>query len=169
MKKQIQIGIGVAVLLLIIIGLALYKPYYDKKYQFSGLGEIYEARRGNWEAQQQRRMFFEPGKQPPLEETAHLPSYEFRFATNLADRSFMAMELTFRFKNSSGITEIRRKSDRIRHALTIALSPYTRADLENNEGRVLAVTDTILNRYIESEIQHLYLTDYRLSGGGGMD
>lgn len=167
MKKPLVITLGVVLVLILIIGLALYKPYYDQKHTFSGLGKIYEARRGSWEAQRQRRMFFEPGSQPPIEETAHMASYTFRFATTLVDQSFFGLELTFRFADSSGITEIRQKSERIHHALTIALSAYTREDLEGNETRVLALTDSILNRYLQSEIRFLYLTGYTLSGGGG--
>ncbi|MCW7754480.1 hypothetical protein OOT00_10835 [Desulfobotulus sp. H1] len=167
MKTYLSIGIGAAILAAVVIGLALYKPYYDKKYTFSGLGEIYQARRGSWEAQQQQRMFFEPGIQPPLEETAHLPSYQFRFATNLADQSFLSMQLTFRFKDSNGITDIRKRSDRIHHALTIALSSYTRHDLEGHEDRVMALTTSILNRYLTTEVAYLYLTAFTLSGGMG--
>lgn len=165
MKKPLMTALAIALAILSLTGIVLYKKYYDETYTFSGLGEIYEARRNSWEAQRQRRMFFEPGNQPPLEETAHMPTHKFRFATTLVDRTFFSMELTFRFADTSGVTELKKKTDRIHHALNIAISPYAREDLEGNETRVLALTDTILNRFLRSEIRHLYLTGYTLRGG----
>lgn len=143
----------------------LYKRYYDNKYEFEGLGNIYQARRGAWEENRERRLFFDPANQPPLAETAHLPTYRIRFATNLADGAYFQIQLTMRFATSDGIVEARKKSQRIDHALYLAFAAYTKSEFEGegNQDRAMVLVDRIIDKYIRSEVRHIYLTEYVLT------
>jgi flagellar basal body-associated protein FliL len=151
-----------AVVILVLAGAGLiYNEYYQKKFQFQGLGEIYQARNRQYKLFTERKITENNKGNPPKHEIKNLPSFKTRFSTSLSDGSYISISFDFRFSNADGIKEIRRKWERISFASSLAVSPYSGKEIqEGSKDEIFVVIENQIRKRIFSNIEYIYVDEF---------
>ncbi|MDY0132092.1 MAG: hypothetical protein RBR53_05425 [Desulforegulaceae bacterium] len=162
-KNYIKFIIVAVLISALSIGALIYNEYYQKQFQFQGLGEIYQARKSQSKMFVERKLTENNKGNPSKEEIKNLPSFKTRFATSLADGSYLSISLDFRFSNSEGIKEIRRKWERIAYASSIAVSPYSGIEIkESRKDEILVIIENQIRKRIFSNLEYIYIDEFIL-------
>ncbi|MGE4519822.1 MAG: hypothetical protein AB7E04_09980 [Desulfobacteraceae bacterium] len=162
-KKYIKYITAAVILCVLAAAGLIYNEYYQRKFQFKGLGDIYQARNRQYRLFTERKITENNKGNPSKEEIKNLPSFKTRFSTSLADGSYLAISFDFRFTNADGIKEIRRKWERISYASSIAVSPYSGKEIrEGSKDEILVIIENQVRKRIFSSIEYIYIDEFVL-------
>ncbi|MCB9481813.1 MAG: hypothetical protein H6681_02685 [Desulfobacteraceae bacterium] len=162
-NKYLKYLIGVLVLSILVAGGLVYNDYYQKKFRFKGLGEIYQTRNRQYRLFTERKITENNKGNPAKEEIKNLPSFKCRFSTSLNDGSYLSISFDFRFSNAEGIKEIRRKWERISYAASIAVSPYSGQEISTgSKDEILVIIENQVRKRIFSNIEYIYIDEFIL-------
>lgn len=158
--KYIIIAVIAAV---ITAGALIYHQYYQKKFRFKGLGDIYQTRNMQYRLFTERKITENNKGNPSKKEIKNLPSFKTRFSTSLSDGSYLSISFDFRFTNSDGIKEIRTKWERISYASSIAVSPYSGKEISTgSKDEILVIIENQIRKRIFSNIEYIYIDEFTL-------
>jgi flagellar basal body-associated protein FliL len=162
-KKYIKYIIITALLIFITASGLIYHQYYQTKFKFKGLGDIYQTRNRQYRLFTERKITENNKGNPSKEEIKNLPSFKTRFSTSLSDGSYLSISFDFRFSDSDGIKEMRRKWERISFAASIAVSPYSGKEISTgSKDEILVIIENQIRKRIFSNIEYIYIDEFTL-------